>query len=359
MSASTSSDVAVVVPTFNRLDLLKETVASLQNQTMRSARFIMVDDRSDEPTRQYLASLSDADSRFVFIAKPDEFAPGCQVSRNIGLDACNATAIVFLDSDDLLESSALENRYKVLSSNPGTEIVVGWQSIRTDDGTPDVWVNVPKSGVPDIDRFLELTHPIDVPWVNGGVMIRTESLRSSSVRWRPEFDWDDVAFHFECLVYGLRPVWMDFNGRPDSIYRAHSGPRYGSMLATEQGIRSAARMIGWMYDEIVKHQLTGTTRVDALRRALFRACILPSLDAGNISAARALIRDAQARGLLSARDAKKLSTYASGRDMLSISDRATFYWNRFSDRRLLADFLTTGSSTYSTMAVNPAPPTIT
>jgi glycosyltransferase involved in cell wall biosynthesis len=42
--------VAVIVPVFNRLELLRQTVASLRAQTMARAEFILVDDRSDEAT---------------------------------------------------------------------------------------------------------------------------------------------------------------------------------------------------------------------------------------------------------------------------------------------------------------------
>jgi len=358
VSSNPIVDAAVVVPTFNRLNLLRETVDSLRNQTLTSVRFVMVDDRSDTETRDYLRSLATEDQRFVFIEKSDGDAKGCQVSRNIGLDACDAHAVVFLDSDDLLASRALEERFRLLSQSPQAGMVVGPQAIFTPDSNVSRWVNIPQPGTDDIDRFLEITHPIDVPWVNGGVMIRTVALRAANVRWRPEFDWDDVAFHFECLVSGLVPEWMTFDGGPDSWYRMHPGPRYGNALSTQRGILTTAKMIAWMYRSLDRRRLLTDARKSSLVRGLYRACVLPSIDAGDAEQAREIVTTAQREGVLSAKESKNLLTYVSGRRTVSFSDRATFFWNRFSDRRLLASFIDDRPSTYGSVAVNQPPQAI-
>ena len=348
----------MVVPTFNRLELLRETIDSLKQQTLSTARFVIVDDRSDGATRDYLTSLPDSDSRFVLIEKTANDKQGCQTSRNIGLDACDASAVVFLDSDDLLSATCLENRFRALSQSPQADMIVGPQAVFRSHIADSCWVNIPRASVSDLDRFLEITHPIDVPWVNGGVMIRTSALREAGVRWRPEFDWDDVAFHFECLVKGLKPAWMSFDGEPDSWYRMHEGPRYGSMLSTTRGIIATAAMIRWMFRELEIRGLLTESRRLALVRAVYRACVLPSIDAGENERARDIIRAARSDALLTEREAKDLSTYLAGRKTLSLSDKATFHWNRFSDRRLLATFIDDRPSTYASVPVNQKPPAI-
>ncbi|MDF7626485.1 glycosyltransferase family 2 protein [Lactobacillaceae bacterium L1_55_11] len=51
--------VSAVVVTYNRLDLLKEVVASLKQQSMAIHHLIVVDNDSDAPTQDYLKSLGD------------------------------------------------------------------------------------------------------------------------------------------------------------------------------------------------------------------------------------------------------------------------------------------------------------
>lgn len=346
-------DVAVIVPTFNRLNLLSETVQSLRQQTLTNVEFIIVDDRSDTETAAYLDTLPRIDHRFRVVSKSDELDRGCQVSRNIGMEESNSAAVVFLDSDDLLEPDCLAHRFSLLVANPEADIVVGRQAIFSTASKMRRWVNVPKADRSDIDRLLELTHPIDVPWVNGGVMIRSRSLKNSGVRWRPEFFWDDVAFHFECVVQGLRSVWMDFAQPADSYYREHNEERYGKMLSTESGIRNTAGMLNWMKQSLEQHAQLTAARLTQLRRVLYHACVLPAIDAADFALERELRHRAIEAGLLNAGESRRIATYAAGRQAFGRTSRAAFYWNRLTEHWLLNEYFSDRRSTYGTVNVPP------
>ena len=338
-------DVAVIVPVFNRLGLLRETVASLRSQTLQASEFILVDDRSDSETREYLDSLPDVDERFRIVRKPDAIPRGSQSSRNIGLDSSNARAVVFLDSDDLLTPLCLEERYGSLKENRGADIVVGRQAILEKERASTVWVNVP-SDRPDLDRFLMLAGPLDVPWVNGGVIIRASALLDSGSRWMTEFMWDDVAFHFQCVVSGLRSVWSDFALPPDSFYRRHTGDRFGRALFTPEGMRSTVSMIAWMRDRLMQSAILTEARLTLLRRSFYHTCLLRAIDLGEFELARSLLRDAAERELVDSILARDMGRYILGREATRMSARATYYWNRWADKRLLAPVLSRESSTY-------------
>jgi glycosyltransferase involved in cell wall biosynthesis len=341
--------VAVVVPTFNRLSLLRQTVTSLRAQTLRDCEFILVDDRSGDETRNFLHSVSSSDSRFRVIEKSSDEARGAQSSRNIGIDAVKAESIVFLDSDDLLASDCLKERHHDMCLYTEADIVVGRQAILDPQTRQSWWVNVPNTTRNELDRFLSFTHPIDVPWVNGGVMIRTESLRRSGVRWRPEFHWDDVVFHMELLVRNLQVHWMAREETPDAYYRMHDDARYGSMLSTDEGLENTAAMIDWMCDVLEDAGKLDDHRSRALAFALFNACVLPAIDRGNGSLATRMLTDT-ARALTD-RDRAGISAYLAGRTSLRFSRRATYYWNRFAARFFIPSFFSGGSSTYGTVAV--------
>jgi glycosyltransferase involved in cell wall biosynthesis len=343
------ADVAVIVPSFNRLELLEETVASLRAQTLATSRFVIVDDRSEEQTQRFLRSIAASDTRFELIEKDAGQERGCQTSRNIGLDACNAHHVVFLDSDDLLAPTCLENRLALMNASADTDTLVGRQAIMHGSHEDECWVNIPRHGVAELDRFLQLTHPIDVPWINGGAMFRATSLGGARVRWRPEFHWDDVAFHFECLVAGMKVQWMDYDGPPDSHYRAHTGARYGDMLASEPGIRSAARMIGWMHGTLAEKRELTPRRHQILVDDFFFSAVLRAIDARNSDLSRELIDDALKSALLTGDEHRRFSRYIRGRQLLSPSDRATYYWNRFSEERLVPMHHPEAQSTYGTV----------
>jgi GT2 family glycosyltransferase len=86
---------SVVIPTANRLSLLKETLASVWKQTFSDYEIIVVDDGSSDGTPEYLKTLERSASVF---AQPNR-GPGA--ARNLGASHANGEYLAFLDSDDL------------------------------------------------------------------------------------------------------------------------------------------------------------------------------------------------------------------------------------------------------------------
>jgi hypothetical protein len=349
IDATTRPTVAVIVPVFNRLALLRQTVAALRAQTLDTAEFLMVDDRSDADVWGYLESLPHSDPRFRAVRKPENLPRGCQVSRNLGLDDSSAESVMFLDSDDLISPTCLEQRYAVLAAHPDVDIVIGRQAIFSESQGSVHWVNVPKPERDDLDRFLDLTHPIDVPWVNGAALIRKRSLDARGIRYRHEFEWEDVAFHFECLISGLRVARMPFPGTIDCFYRVHSDVRMGSDLFTAAGMRSAAAMIKWMCTRLQTAGQWTESRRRALVSTLFQTCILRAIDNDNFDLARELTL-ACADGLpLSDGDVRSITAYRLGRSAFRHTPRVRYYWDRFTRRFLMPDKFPSGQSTYGTI----------
>ncbi|MEO0017265.1 MAG: hypothetical protein RLZZ522_548 [Verrucomicrobiota bacterium] len=342
--------VAVIVPVFNRLDLLRQTVASLRAQTLASAEFILVDDRSEEATLAFLQSLPALDARFRILQKPEDLPRGCQSSRNLGLEACQAETVMFLDSDDLLAPGCLEGRYLELLKHPEADVLVGRQAMFWEREATLRWVNVPVAGRPDLDRCLGLLDPLDVPWVNGGVLIRTAKLRQAGVGWSTRFHWDDLAFHFSCLVSGLRVCWMEYGAEPpDAFYRKHGGEHYGQTLQTADGLRNTADMIGWMKAQLDQAGEWTEPRRQSLVRSWFHLCVLNPVDSGDFCLAAELLETGCGNGLVNAFDHRRFKIYALVRRGLRRSARATYYWNQWVRRTILKEFFTNTPWTYGSV----------
>lgn len=347
--------VAVVVPVCNRLGLLKQTVASLAAQDLAGVEFILVDDHSDVATVAWMAGLVERDHRFRVVHKPEGVPRGCQVSRNLGLDACRAEAVVFLDSDDLLTEKCLSGRWSFLVENPGVDVVVGLQAMFWEGDEEIRWVNVPLAGVGELDRCLDLMDPLDVPWVNGGVMMRVEALRRRRLRWPVRFHWDDLAFHFSCLISGMRVGWMERNRAvPDSFYRKVSEGNYGSVLQTAEGARNTAEMIAWMKGGLEEAGMWNRARREALLRSFFHRCVLAPVDRGEVGLALEMAEFAYACGLAGGGERSRMRGYVRGRGWLGGSPRGTYYWNRSWRRCGLRSWFRGVEWTYGSVAA-PAP----
>jgi glycosyltransferase involved in cell wall biosynthesis len=79
-------DIAVVLPTHNRVALLPRAIASVLAQTDVAFELIVVDDASSDGTAQYLATLSD--SRVRVIAAQTNLGPSGARNRGLDSDDC-------------------------------------------------------------------------------------------------------------------------------------------------------------------------------------------------------------------------------------------------------------------------------
>lgn len=86
---------SVVIPTFNRADLLPRTLDSVWRQSFRDFEVIVIDDGSTDETLEYLRSLSGCVRVFTELNK----GPGA--ARNLGIREACGDYIAFLDSDDI------------------------------------------------------------------------------------------------------------------------------------------------------------------------------------------------------------------------------------------------------------------
>ena len=88
--------VSAVITTHNRLPLLKRAVDSVRSQTYQRMELIVVDDASEDGTKEYCQSA--ADVRYIFI--PKEESRGGNYARNLGIKAAEGEYVAFLDDDD-------------------------------------------------------------------------------------------------------------------------------------------------------------------------------------------------------------------------------------------------------------------
>lgn len=97
--------VSIVVPTFNRLEYLRRTLASVFHQTFRDWELLIADDGSEGDTRAYLQSVEDP-PRVRVLWLPHSGRPS--VARNAALRAAQGEYVAFLDSDDLWTPNKLQ-----------------------------------------------------------------------------------------------------------------------------------------------------------------------------------------------------------------------------------------------------------
>ena len=103
---------SIIIPTYNRADIIIETLSSIHCQTFESWECIIIDDGSTDKSIDKISGYIKNDTRFV-LKQRDSHPKGPTKCRNIGLKYAKANKIIFFDSDDLFLPWALQNRYNV------------------------------------------------------------------------------------------------------------------------------------------------------------------------------------------------------------------------------------------------------
>ena len=108
--------ISVIIPTFNRLALLHETIASVRNQTFRDFEIIVVNDGSVDGTEAWLDTQDD-------IRAIHQANRGIAASRNSGAAAARGEWFAFLDHDDTWAPDKLKVQAEFVQENPEVALV--------------------------------------------------------------------------------------------------------------------------------------------------------------------------------------------------------------------------------------------
>lgn len=97
--------VSVIVPVYNSEKYLKACIESILNQSYIDLQIIIINDGSKDNTTQIARELIKEDNRIIYIEQENK---GVSYTRNLGIDLAKGEFIVFLDSDDTIESNYIE-----------------------------------------------------------------------------------------------------------------------------------------------------------------------------------------------------------------------------------------------------------
>ena len=91
--------ISVVMPNYNKADVLAESIQSVLSQTYHNIQFIIIDDGSTDQSPSIIRKYAEKDSRIAYILceKNQQICAAC----NLGLSKVRGEYIARMDSDDL------------------------------------------------------------------------------------------------------------------------------------------------------------------------------------------------------------------------------------------------------------------
>ncbi len=108
-----TNKISIIIPTYNRRDLIERAVLSVLEQDYHNLEVIIVDDCSTDNTEEVLKNLTDARIKFIKHTQNK----GANAARNTGIKAANGGYIAFQDSDDEWMPEKLSKQMKIFEDS--------------------------------------------------------------------------------------------------------------------------------------------------------------------------------------------------------------------------------------------------
>lgn len=102
---------SIIIPTYNREELIINALSSIQSQSFQSWECIVVDDGSTDNTKNSVMEFVSDDIRFKYLYQKNQER---SVARNNGILNSKGDYICFLDSDDYYLPNRLENLFRYI-----------------------------------------------------------------------------------------------------------------------------------------------------------------------------------------------------------------------------------------------------
>lgn len=189
--------VTVIIPTRNRVGLLREAVESVIAQDWPSWELVVVDDASSDGTADWVESVDDSRVRGVRLDQQGERS----AARNRGLAEARGSTVLFLDDDDRLRPSALRVLWRALEHAPEAVASIGAKQVF--DGTGQR-KRIPH---PRMRLVRSVWDDVMAGWmfVSGQVLLRTAALREAD-------GWDE-----RLVVSEDQDLWLRVPGRRPAV----------------------------------------------------------------------------------------------------------------------------------------------
>jgi glycosyltransferase involved in cell wall biosynthesis len=122
--------ISVVVPVYKVEEYLDKCVESIINQTYKNLEIILVDDGSPDNSPKKCDEWSKKDNRIKVINKKNG---GVSSARNTGIDKSKGEWITFVDADDWIETTYVEDMYNISQDFDANYICCGYNKIYSEN----------------------------------------------------------------------------------------------------------------------------------------------------------------------------------------------------------------------------------
>ena len=135
--------VSIIMPAYNCVDYIAESIRSVQNQTYQNWELIVADDNSTDGTVNMVRSMAADDNRILLLEADINLGPAA--ARNRAINAAQGNYIAFLDSDDIWFPDKLRKQISFMEQTGYGFTYTAYEKINERSEKMGIVVSAPKS----------------------------------------------------------------------------------------------------------------------------------------------------------------------------------------------------------------------
>lgn len=142
--------ISIIIPVYNTGAYLHRCVQSVIAQTLTDWELTLIDDGSEATTARICDELAQGDSRITVIHKKNE---GVSIARNLGLSLAKGDFISFIDSDDWVKPTFLEEMSEAMTDEVDI-VIIDSTTIYSNGRTEPDEIGALKSGISSKEELI-------------------------------------------------------------------------------------------------------------------------------------------------------------------------------------------------------------
>jgi len=205
-------ELSVIIPAYNVENYIEDCLQCLLAQLRENWEIICIDDGSQDNTYAILTDYAKRNKNLRIIRNEKNF--GAARSRNVGLEVAEGEYVIFLDGDDLFDSSFLETMY-AHAKNYDADIVVCQYAIlkydtmgqkREEPVEYTDWEMLPADAISKKDCFPFLFFMIGfTPW---NKLVKRKVLEENHIYFQNLPNSNDVYYSILATTYSVKICFL-------------------------------------------------------------------------------------------------------------------------------------------------------
>lgn len=215
--------ITIVIPVYNRAGIVGRTLKSIETQSVRPLRVILVDNASTDGTMQVLTRWAEAvKDDGITATVSSEPKRGATAARNRGLAEVETPWVMFFDSDDEMLPDHVSGYVEAINANPGTDIFMRGVKIVNLDGSQSV--KKARGGDPFFNHLFHSTLA-----TQRGI-VRTDIVRNAGGWYESIARWNDLEWGLRMMLHSRKTV--NIKGKPSVNIHAQAESITGTDFST-------------------------------------------------------------------------------------------------------------------------------